>query len=97
MSVQQASLLEVRNNIGKYLDNLGDDSLTITKRGKPIAVVLNSDAAKDFFEWKKKQELKEFYYKNKPKFEKLGEKFLQKLGKDEVDLTIDELVELVGK
>lgn len=45
----------------------------------------------------KKQELKEFYYKNKPKFEKLGKKFLQKLGKDEVDLTIDELVELVGK
>lgn len=53
MSVQQASLLEVRNNIGKYLDNLGDDTLTITKRGKPIAVVLNSDVAKDFFEWKK--------------------------------------------
>jgi|688.fasta_scaffold81319_7 prevent-host-death family protein len=78
IATKLTNLLDLRNNLGKYLDNLKSTPLTITKRGKIQGVLITQELAKEFLEWKEKQYLKEVYYNYKPQFQKLGKNFLDK-------------------
>ena len=96
MTTIQTSLLDLRNNLGKYLLELNKNPITITKRGKKVAILIGSKDAQDFLQWKEDQELKELYYQSKVKFQKYGDNFLQTKNLKQIDLTIDQLIETVS-
>jgi len=92
----EATILDVRNNLGKYLSETHKKPFTITKRGKKIAVVIDPITAEKFWEWQEKEELKELYFESKKTFENYGKKFLKNRNVKESDLNEDELTELVA-
>jgi prevent-host-death family protein len=96
MTSIQASLLEIRKNPAKYLTEVGDTPVTVTKRGKKVAVVIDPETAKEFWKWKEREELKNLYMEAKSRFESYGQKFLDKKNLKQEDLSVDELVELIA-
>lgn len=96
MTTLQTNLLELRNNFGKYLGRIDQKPITVTKRGKPVAVIIDPKVAEKFWQWQELEELKELYLESKPKFEKYGKNFLKARNLKEEDLSVDEIVELVA-
>jgi len=96
MKVLEATILEVRNNLGKYLIQADKKPFAITKRGKKIAVVIDPITAEKFWEWQEKEELKNLYFESKKTFEKYGKKFLKSKNLKESSLNEDELTELIA-
>ena len=96
MTSTQVSLLDVRKNPAKYLGGSGNVPVTITKRGKKVAVVIDPETAEQFWQWKEMMELKELYYQSKAKFENYGKTFLESEKLNPKEMSPDDLVESVA-
>lgn len=96
MTTTQINLLSLRNNFGKYLNQIYQNPITVTKRGKKVAVIIDPKTAEKFWQWQELEELKKLYLKAKSKFERYGKRFLKARNLKEKDLTVDEIVELVA-
>jgi fructosamine-3-kinase len=94
MKLLQTNLLNLRENLGNYFDNLQGGAIQVTKRGKQIGLVIDSELGEEFLRWKEKQDLLSLFNKNRVRFESYGDKFLQAKNLDKGD--IDKLAEAVS-
>jgi hypothetical protein len=94
MKLLQTNLLNLRENLGNYFDNLQGGAIQVTKRGKRIGLVIDSELGEEFLRWKEKQDLLSLFNKNRVRFESYGDKFLQAKNLDKGD--IDKLAEAVS-
>ncbi len=96
MKTIEASLLDIRKNPNKYLGEIGKTPVSVTKRGKKVAVVIDPETAQEFWKWKEQEELKQLYFESKSKFEKYGKQFLKSKSLTNKNPSVDELVNILA-